>query len=101
MIDRGVANSPLSIGVHNYIGYVGFEFPLQLTMVLKLSNVSSTTSRTASSFCLLVTGPVLAGHVIIPKELITVRPPNLHLLAELFLNCALRQLFDAVILFHL
>ncbi|ELT97778.1 hypothetical protein CAPTEDRAFT_210177 [Capitella teleta] len=45
-------------------------------------------------------GPVMAGHIIIPKEL-SVQPPNLHLLGELFLPCCLRQTFDAVLLIQL
>ncbi len=31
MTDGGVENSAYWIGVHNYIGYVGFEFALQTT----------------------------------------------------------------------
>lgn len=41
-------------------------------------------------------GPVLAGHVIIPKD-INVQPPNLHLLGHLFLGCGFRQFFDIVL----
>lgn len=40
---------------------------------------------------------VMAGHIIIPKE-VEVRPPNLHLLGELFLGNGVRQLFDVVLL---
>lgn len=40
---------------------------------------------------------VMAGHIIIPKE-VEVRPPNLHLLGELFLDRGLRQMFDIVLL---
>ncbi|XP_052215760.1 uncharacterized protein LOC127834164 isoform X2 [Dreissena polymorpha] len=41
-------------------------------------------------------GPVLAGHVIIPKN-INIQPPNLHLLGNLFLGCGVRQLFDIIL----
>jgi len=42
----------------------------------------------------------MAGHIIIPKE-VEVRPPNLHLLGELFLDRGLRQMFDIVLLTQL
>ncbi|XP_064638411.1 uncharacterized protein LOC135494407 [Lineus longissimus] len=42
-------------------------------------------------------GPVLAGHVIIPKD-IGVKEPNLHLMGQLFLGCGVRQLFDLVLI---
>lgn len=41
-------------------------------------------------------GPVLAGHVIIPKD-INIQPPNLHLLGNLFLGCCVRQAFDIIL----
>ncbi|XP_060585069.1 uncharacterized protein LOC132741012 [Ruditapes philippinarum] len=41
-------------------------------------------------------GPVLAGHVIIPKD-VTIQPPNLHLLGNLFLGCGVRQFFDIIL----
>ncbi|XP_052784887.1 uncharacterized protein LOC128220506 isoform X2 [Mya arenaria] len=41
-------------------------------------------------------GPVLAGHVIIPKD-INIQPPNLHLLGNQFLPCGLRQFFDIIL----
>ncbi|XP_053404863.1 uncharacterized protein LOC128558721 [Mercenaria mercenaria] len=41
-------------------------------------------------------GPVLAGHVIIPKD-INIQPPNLHLLGNLFLGCGVRQFFDIIL----
>ncbi|XP_074657904.1 uncharacterized protein LOC141910911 [Tubulanus polymorphus] len=42
-------------------------------------------------------GPVLAGHVIIPKDN-SVKEPNLHMLGTMFLSCGLRQMFVVVII---
>ncbi|KAL5005410.1 hypothetical protein ScPMuIL_018866 [Solemya velum] len=41
-------------------------------------------------------GPVLAGHVIIPRD-INAQPPNLHLMGEQFLGCGVRQCFDLIL----
>ncbi|KAL4219961.1 hypothetical protein ACF0H5_020372 [Mactra antiquata] len=41
-------------------------------------------------------GPVLAGHVIIPKDT-NIQAPNLHLLGNLFLGCGVRQFFDIIL----
>ena len=49
---------------------------------------------------LLFSGPVLAGHVIIPKDS-NIQPPDLHLLGNLFLGCGLRQAFDIILVLQL
>ncbi|XP_014664999.1 PREDICTED: uncharacterized protein LOC106807225 [Priapulus caudatus] len=46
----------------------------------------------------LQNGEILAGHVILPRHGASVKHPNLHSIAALFLGCCSTQAFDVIIL---